>query len=316
MEKNKAFKRNVALAYLLLFLAVAYYLSPPWMAKAGLAIERGRAGLDVKSVVVGNAQIFYLEGGTGPDMVLVHGFGADKDNYTRIARYLTKSYHVIIPDLTGFGESTKDMTVSYDVFSQASRLHAFIGSMGLKSFHLAGHSMGGAIVGAYGAQHPEIVKSLLLMAPAGVNTAPESELFRMLNKGVNPFIVDNPADFDKLIDLTFYRKPFIPRAVRLAYIKTLTANQDLLKKTVTDLKAIPFSLEDQLRKYPGPVLVIWGIHDRVLDAKGGEILGKTLPGLVLKIISDCGHMPMIEFPKKTAGYFLSFIEGASSPKTP
>jgi pimeloyl-ACP methyl ester carboxylesterase len=316
MENNKSFKRKVALAYLLLFLAAAYYLSPPWMAKAALTIERTRAGLDVKSVTVGKDQIFYLEGGTGPDMVLVHGFGADKDNYTRIARYLTNSYHVIIPDLTGFGESTKDMTVSYDVFSQASRLHEFIQELNLKSVHLVGHSMGGAIVGAYVKKHPEIVKSLILMAPAGVSAAPESEFFKMLNKGINPFIVESPSDFDKLMDLTFYRKPFIPRAVRLAYTKTLTANQDLMEKTVMDLKSIPFSLEDQVRKYPGPVLVIWGIHDRILDAKGGAILEKTRPGLVLKIMSDCGHMPMMEFPKKTAGYYLSFIEGASSTKTP
>jgi len=195
MENNKSFKRKVALAYLLLFLAVAYYLSPPWMAKAGLAIERARADLEVKSVTVGNDQIFYLEGGTGPDMVLVHGFGGDKDNYIRLARYLTKSYHVIIPDLTGFGESTKDMKVSYDIFSQATRLHEFIQMLKLTSFHLAGHSMGGAIVGAYGAKYPEMVKSLLLLAPAGVSTAPESEIMRRLKKGDNPFIINNPADF-------------------------------------------------------------------------------------------------------------------------
>ena len=313
MENNKAFKRKVALAYLLLLLAVAYFLSPPWMAKAGLSFERKLAGLEVKSVTVGNEQIVYLTGGTGPDMVLVHGFGADKDNYTRLARYLTKSYHVIIPDLTGFGESTKDMKVSYDVFSQASRLHDFIQTLGLKSFHLAGHSMGGAIVGAYGAKYPEMVKSLLLLAPAGVRTAPETELMRMLKNGDNPFIINNPTDFDKLMDLTFYHKPFIPRPVRLLCAKNMAANQPLLKKTVTDLQSIPFSLEDQIRQYPGPTLVIWGNQDRVLDVKGGEILEKASPGIVLKIMQNCGHMPMIEWPKETAGYFLSFLK-AQSPQ--
>ncbi|MFZ2632790.1 MAG: alpha/beta hydrolase [Desulfosalsimonadaceae bacterium] len=308
MEKNKSFKRKVALAYLLLFLATAYYLSPPWMAKAGLSIERSRADLETKSVTVGNERIFYLTGGAGPDMVLVHGFGADKDNYTRLARYLTKSYHLIIPDLTGFGESTKDMNVSYDVFSQASRLHEFIRSMGLKSFHLAGHSMGGAITGAYGAQHPEMLKSLLLMAPAGVSAAPESELFQMLNKGINPFIVNNPSDFDKLMDLTFYIKPFIPRPVRLLYSENLKTNQALLKKTVTDLQSIPFSLEDQIRRYPGPILVIWGDLDRIVHVKGGEILKKAHPGLVLKTMRNCGHMPMMEWPKETAGYYLTFLK--------
>lgn len=312
MEKNKAFQRNVVLAYLLLFLATAYYLSPDWMAKAGLALERSRSGLEVKSVVVGKERIVYAEGGTGPDMVLVHGFGGDKDNYTRMARYLTKHYHLIIPDLTGFGDSSKDMTVSYDVFSQVSRLHAFLQTLQLKSFHLAGHSMGGGIVGAFAAQYPEMVKTMLLIAPAGVSAAPASEFMKLLNQGINPFIVHGPADFDKLMALTFYRKPFIPRPVRLLYAKNLSANQALLKKTVTDLKSVPFSLEQAVCRYPGPVLVIWGDEDRILDVRGGEILAKVHPGLVLQTIPDCGHMPMLEFPKKTAELYLSFLRQHSS----
>ncbi len=314
MENNKAFKRKVALAYLLLFLAVAYFLSPPWMAKAGLLFERYRAGLSVKSITIGNEQYFYLEGGTGPDMLLVHGFGGDKDNYTRLARYLTKNYHVIIPDLIGFGDSSKDMKISYDVFSQTSRLYDFIHALGLKSFHLAGHSMGGGIAGTFAAKYPEMVKSLLLLAPGGVSAAPESELMRMLKQGVNPFIIAKPSDFNKLMDLTFYHKPFIPRPVQLLYAKNLEANQSLMKKVVTDLQSVPFSLEDQIRRYPGPVLVIWGARDRILDVKGGEILEKARPGVVLTILRHCGHMPMLERTKATAGYYVSFLKGAGEKK--
>lgn len=296
------------LAGLLLFLAAAYYLSPPWMAKAGLLAERARAALETKSIQVGDQQIAYLEGGSGPNVVMVHGFGADKDNFTRMARFLTTRYHLIVPDLTGFGDSAKDMAVSYDVFAQASRLHDFVRSKGLTSFHLAGHSMGGGIAGAFSARHPELVKSLLLLAPAGVSSAPESELFKMLNQGINPFIINTPSDFDKLMALTFYKKPFIPRPVRLLYSENLAANQALLNKTVTDLKSVPFSLEDQVRRYPGPVLVVWGEQDRVLDVRGGEILKKSRPDVDLFVIQDCGHMPMMEFSKTTAGHYLSFLE--------
>lgn len=309
MESIKSFQFKVFLACMVFLAAAAYFISPDWMARAGLSMERSIADLDVKSVTVAGDQYFYLEGGSGPDMVLVHGFGGSKDNYIRFARHLTKHYHLIIPDLTGFGESAKNLTVSYDVFSQTARLHEFIRSLGLNAFHLVGHSMGGAIAGAYGTQHPERVKSLLLMAPAGVSAAPESELFRMLDQGINPFMISKPSDFDVLLDLTFFDQPFIPRPVRLFYAKQLAANKDVLQKTVTDLKAIPFSLEEQVRRYPGPVLVIWGDRDRILLPEGGVLLGQAVPGLVLKIMKNCGHMPMMERPKEAAGYYLSFLEG-------
>ncbi|RJP88268.1 MAG: alpha/beta hydrolase [Desulfobacteraceae bacterium] len=307
MEK-KPVNFKIGLAYLLLLLVVAYYLSPPWLAKAGLSVERGFAGLEVKSITVGDEDYRYLTGGTGPDMVLVHGFGGDKDNFVRFARSLTKRYHLIIPDLTGYGESTKDMKVLYDVLSQASRFHEFIKFLGLKSFHLAGHSMGGAIVGTYAAQYPEMVKSLLLISPAGVSSAPDSELMMMLKQGMNPFIVSNSSDLDKLLALNFYHMPFIPRPVRLLYASNLAANQDLMKKTVKDLTSVPFSLENEVRQYPGPVLVMWGDQDRILHFKGGEILEKAHPGVVLKIIQNCGHLPMVERPKETAGDYLSFLK--------
>lgn len=297
----------VGLGCILAVLAGLYYASPQWLAKSGLSAERARAGLEMKTVMAGGRTHVYLEGGTGPNLVLVHGFGGDKDNYTRLAAYLTESHHVVMPDLLGFGDAPKETTAAYDVFSQTARLHEFIKALSLSSFHLMGHSMGGAIAGAYGAAHPERVLSLTLMAPAGVKAAPDSELLKMLKKGENPFIVNTDEDFDHLMSLTFHREAFIPRPVRLFYAKSLKENQAIMKKTVIDLQSVPFALEDQVRRYPGPMLVIWGEEDRIVDVKGGTILANAHPCLVLKTLKNCGHMPMMEFPQETAGLYLGFL---------
>jgi pimeloyl-ACP methyl ester carboxylesterase len=90
--------------------------------------------------------IAYLEGGSGEPLVLVHGFGADKDNFTRVARWLTPHYRVIAHDVVGFGESTHLPDADYRYAVQAERVRAFVQALGLARVQLGGNSMGGGIV--------------------------------------------------------------------------------------------------------------------------------------------------------------------------
>ncbi|UUZ47916.1 alpha/beta fold hydrolase [Massilia sp. B-10] len=91
--------------FAVLFLATR--LNPVGMTAAGLWLERRISGLATRSIRVDGFDMPYLEGGTGEVLLLIHGFGGDKDNFTRIARFLTPHYRVIIPDLPGFGDATR-----------------------------------------------------------------------------------------------------------------------------------------------------------------------------------------------------------------
>ncbi len=73
-------------------------------------------------------------------MVLVHGFGGDKDNFTLLARHIPDRYRPVVLDLPGFGESARHPADSYDVRTQAARLREFVDTIGLPRFHLAGNS--------------------------------------------------------------------------------------------------------------------------------------------------------------------------------
>ncbi len=304
-KKSKAF--FLLFSGLLIALAGLYYASPAWLARAGIDAERLAAGLHENAITVNGTRFAFLEGGDGPVIVLVHGFGGDKDNFLRFARRLTHDYRVVIPDLPGFGESTRDMKAAYDIVSQAGRLDVFIKSMGISSFHLGGHSMGGAIAGEYAAQHPDRVESLLLVAPAGVLSAPASELMKMFDRGENPFIVNNAADFRRLMDLNFVHQPFFPRPVRIYYQQKFVSSRDFLKKAVGDLTSHRYSLEERIGRYPGPVLVIWGKEDRILNPGGAEILKSHHPGLKVELIEQCGHLPIMEYPEKSAMVYRRFL---------
>ena len=106
MAKKKIF---IIVPFLILLgLAGVYFLFPGTVFNLLLKAERSVAGLKQHRIDVKGQHFAYLEGGTGDVVVLLHGFGANKDNWTRMARYLTPHFRVIAPDLTGFGESSPD----------------------------------------------------------------------------------------------------------------------------------------------------------------------------------------------------------------
>ncbi len=95
-------------AIMLFGFVVVYFFMPGTMFEIVKKIERKAGGLEQKSVEVNGMNIQYLEGGSGEPLVLIHGFGANKDNWTRIGKFLTPHFHVIAPDLHGFGKSSKE----------------------------------------------------------------------------------------------------------------------------------------------------------------------------------------------------------------
>ena len=149
-------------------------LAPHTVAPLLFELERTRCGLEAKRVQAAGFDIAYLEGGAGEPLVLVHGFGADKDNFARVAAYLIPHYRVLVPDLPGFGESSRSEGVSYAAAPQAERLRAFVRAVGVERVHLGGNSMGGFVVTQYAIDHPTEVASLWLLGPAGTRAAFDS----------------------------------------------------------------------------------------------------------------------------------------------
>ena len=268
--------------------------------------ERKAAHLELKSISVDNLDIAYLEGGTGDPLVLVHGFAADKDNWTRVAKFLTPHFRVIAPDLPGCGQSTKRMDLDYSLKGQAKWLHDFVTALGLSTINLGGNSMGGAIAGVYAATYGDQVKSLWLIDPAAVNFPEESDLQRMLKEGENPLIIKTPNDFNTLLNFVFYRRPYIPSSIVTMLGRHAVANK-LMNEIV--FKAIgndPLRIDDLLKGSSIPTLVLWGDHDRVLNVSGAKVLCTKMADAKTVIMKDAGHAPMIERPRDAATSFLAF----------
>src|SRR5471030_326875 len=186
----------------------------PKLKNSAYAMERSHAGVVRKEIALPDGtHIAYLEGGTGAPLVLVHGFGADKDNFTRISRWLVPHYRVIAPDLVGFGESSHLPDADYHYAAQAARLYEFVQALGLARVDIGGNSMGGAIAMSYAAQHPKEVGSLWLIDAAGIPEAPPSELARIIQSGgPNPLMVETREDYPRMLAFALVDKPWIPRS--------------------------------------------------------------------------------------------------------
>ena len=288
-----------------IFFAFDFFL-PTQFATAALGAERSIAGLQRKELDIPGFKVVYLEGGQGKPLLLIHGFNGDKDNWTRVSRYLVPHYRVIAVDLPCWGESPRPTAEECDIAHQLSYVGEIAEALKLEHFDLGGNSMGGWIAGAYAAAHPEQIDSLWLLAPAGVGTAQLSDLGGIVKSGGRiPLIVRNEQEMEALLDFVCVHPPYVPHAVLQMMTQRQAEHYDLDQQIFAELvKDAP--LEPQVKGLQTPTLIVWGDHDRALHYSGAEILHKLMPNSQVLIMPDMGHVPMLEVPSKSAADYIVF----------
>lgn len=310
---NKTTRNILILGPLIIVISLVavYLLFPEIAVDLVRRAERRAGGLEQHNIEVNGLRIEYLEGGKGDALVLLHGFGANKDNWSRIAKHLTPRFRVIAPDLPGFGESSSDPDADYTIPAQTERIKAFVNVMGIRSLHLGGSSMGGSIAGAYASRYPKDLKTLLLIAPGGVASSEPSELYRQLKQGKpNPLVAESAEDYERLLDFVFMKKPYIPSVIKEALTREAVQHKPLNSKIFKQLRSATNvqPLEIALKGVPVPTLIIWGTQDRVLHVTGARILASVMPRARAEVMDGVGHLPMIERPRETAALYLKFVD--------
>ena len=291
--------------------AVLYTLFPARLVALVIGAVRKWGRMSAKSVVVEGITWPYLEGGPpdGEVVVLIHGFGGDKNNWPLYARYFTKRYRVIAPDLPGFGENVRDPDWHYGGAAQTERLHAFLTELGLDNIHLAGNSMGGFIGLIYALTHPDRVKTLTLIDAAGVTSTNKSELELAIDEGKNLLVATSLDDFERLMDFIMHKRIPSPRFMMKAMLEVQIRNREFLDGifwTITD-EALQDPLTERLGEVSMPTLIIWGRHDRVIDVSCADVMAAGIPDNRVVILEDVGHVPMIESPHETAQHHINLI---------
>jgi len=283
------------------------YVLPGYFFKLVTWSDRNRAGFTQETLRVGNQTFAYQESGTGEPLILLHGFGANKDAWNAIAPHLAHHYRLIAPDLPCFGDSSKPEVPACRIENQVLALERFRKALKLRKISLAGNSMGGWIAGVYASTYPEVVSSLWLIAPAGISTAQQSDyLGAVLDGGPNALLPTNQEELLQTFALVFSNPPKLPPGILTAMAADLGENYSYRRDIFEQLRKGP-ALEPLAKQIQATTLVTWGREDKVLDSSGAEILGAIIPNVHIDMLEGIGHLPMIEAPKRVASKFLGSI---------
>jgi pimeloyl-ACP methyl ester carboxylesterase len=286
-----------------------YLLAPDLLLGMAVRVERWHAGLEQDHVQIPGYRVAYLDSrAAAPPLLLVHGFGGDKDNWIRLAAQLEGEVRIIAPDLPGFGDSDAPAQGDYSLDAQVDNLHALIGRLGLTRVELGGNSMGGNIVARYAARHPNRVGSLWLIANSGVAAAPQSELREHIAAGRgNPLVAQDAAQYRHLLAWVMAQPPPLPNAFLDVLAERAVAVRELRQRQfhqLYDADAEP--LESLLQGLPVPTHIVWGELDRVLHPGAAALLKSALPDATSTLMPGIGHLPMIEDPRAVADDYRSF----------
>ena len=298
----------ISLLLILLFVGCSSFRT--FYYKKAINFERSRADLTLEKVSISEGEIVYLRNNPSDQaetILMVHGFGADKDNWILLARSFYQTYQLIIPDLPGHGESFKSMTANYSINNQVRRLHEFLNKLGLSTVHIMGHSMGGSIVSQFTSQYPQIVKSLVLVCSGGGHgTKSEFDILRE-QKGENPLIVNTYEDFKEIIHWAMEKPPYIPGPVLKVMAKQKIARAEIDNKIFQEVH-IDESLTPVMSAIQAPTLIIWGQKDRLIHVDRGAVIQKAIPNSKFVVLKDIGHSPILEAPKKTSELIIDFYQ--------
>lgn len=302
----------IAIALAVIGLGV-YFIAPRWLLRGAIAWQAWRDGLHQQSVQVGDTRWVYLDGGkqNGPPLVLLHGYGGSYADWLLAAKYLTGNFRVVIPDLPGWGASTRLPNANYDYPAQVARLHGFVDALHLGEIAIAGHSMGGAIAGLYAADYPKDVAALVLVDSAGVPFK-ENAFMRELKSGKSPFDIDDRAQFRHLESLLFAHPPSVPGRIQDVFVDKSKGERAFDDKVLREIAA-PDERNALQAKLPGitaPTLAIWCIKDQIIDVSALDAIRKGLthaPSIGVTELTNCGHMSIMEKPREVAQSITHFV---------
>lgn len=252
----------------------------------------------------------YIEMGNrkGPILLMLHGFANNKDSYMDCAQYLKEVYRIIIPDIPGFGDSTCDSSITYNLNQYSKWMMEFINYVcDNEKIHITGNSLGGAIALQLVLDQPDKFASLTLINSAGIRPKNVKSLYDELLNGKNLFEVHNYADFNELLNRLFVRKFFIPTPIKFFFLNQFLKNIDWYKKLMNDLtNNIHLSpdqsyddlfLNKRLNEIKIPVHLLWGDSDTLFPKELVEDIKELIPHATYRIFRNLGHCPQMEDSK-------------------
>jgi pimeloyl-ACP methyl ester carboxylesterase len=273
-----------------------------------------------RDVTASGVRVRVAEQGSGPHVMLLHGLFADGSTWDRVAGALARDYHVVVPDLPGFGASEKPapQRFPYGVDAFVESMADLYAGLELGRASVVGHGLGGAIALSLAARHPELVARLVLV----------DALCGPMRPGLWGRLVQWPLVggfvlkqlWGRTVFRSFYRDRVLSPHAKLplervdAYYESFSTPAARGSALAT-LRSIDDTrpLAAQTVRVQTPTLVLWGRHDRIVPASIGQRLAREIRGAGFELL-DAGHAPHEEQPERVSTIIARFLE-AATPST-
>ena len=263
-----------------------------------------------KFVDIGNQRsIHYHEQGEGPVVIFLHGAGAGASGYSNFKGnfpvFAAAGYRCIVPDMLGFGLSSKTDLAHYDLDFFISGLKGLIDALGLKDVTLLGNSLGGAIALGHALAYPEDVARLILMAPGGVEDIATylampgiANMFAIYKAGKTGAEAMRAVMSMQLFDPSLLTEEIINERAPIALTQTQASRSVM---TVPHMTL-------RLNELRCPIFGFWGVNDQFNPVGGAMKLVEHAPNARMELVNRCGHWVQVEHREMFNRLCIDFLQ--------
>jgi pimeloyl-ACP methyl ester carboxylesterase len=284
----------------------------------GLALLIAVAPIGVRAAEIRTADVFgeriaYVDTGTGPPVVLVHGLADDLSVWHDTVAAIAKHHRVIALDLLGFGRSAKPL-VEYRAATEADVVDGLLARLHVTHATVVGNSLGGWVAALLAVRRPARVARLVLVDAAGL---------RGLGARLGPRnladlrLADRDA-FVRLCPQTFFDARFCrddPDGSAAFAARLHAADGYAVGRIVDAIARGDDALDPVLSAVRVPTLVIWGRGDRLIPLADGIRFRAAIRGARLTVLERCGHEPQVECAARFNDVLRGFLGDRPRPRT-
>ncbi|MEZ4404410.1 MAG: alpha/beta fold hydrolase [Kofleriaceae bacterium] len=267
------------------------------------------APADASFADVDGVHLHYRVVGSGPAVVMLHGYGASLDLWRPVQDALAAHHRVIAVDLKGFGWSSRPPG-DYSPAAEATLVWHLLDELGVDQVAVVGHSWGSSVSLAMVLAQPARVRRIALYA-AYVFDDQLPAFFRWARlDGVGEllFALHYRNNAEDRIGLAYHDPRFITQA-RVDHVLGELARPGTTAAALAAARGQRFTaIAARYRDIAQPTLLLWGDDDRVTPLRFGQRLAATLRDATLKVYPACGHIPMVEAATATTRDLVAFLD--------
>jgi pimeloyl-ACP methyl ester carboxylesterase len=268
----------------------------------GARVYLNKGGGQAETVDVAGRPTVIMSGGTGEPFVYLHSTLGEAFMWLPFFQAWARRFRVLVPTHPGFGQSGGFDQVD-TIEDMAFHYVELLDALGLEEVILGGVSLGGWIAAEFAVRWPERVKKLWIADAPGlwVEDQPLGDLFRLTQdrRRLREMLFDDPRG--AMASMVIKDEPD-EQAILTAY-QSMTVLARLVWERPYDPK-----LAARLRRVACPTLLVWGEHDRLVPPAYGEAYKQYLPNAELRLIPNCGHLPMFEREREFVDIITRFCQ--------